>query len=62
MYNTNICEGTVTINLVHVQNAAHNPLTILPLSPNFAYESHMYQDSDDQDEYEYMSSNMTLFG
>ena len=46
------CEGTVTVNLV--QNAAYNPWLILPLSPNVAYESHRYRDTEDQDEYEYV--------
>ena len=51
----NLSGGTATVNLV--QNAAYTPLATLnlPLSQNVAYESHMHQDTqDDEDKYDYV--------
>ena len=44
------CEGSVNL----VQNVAYKP-TVVPLSPNVAYESHDYVHlgTENQDEYEY---------
>ena len=50
------CEGALTNNNMNiVQNVAYivKPMTI-PLSSNVAYESHVHQDTGNQDEYDYI--------
>ena len=50
------CEGALltAVNLDNVQNVAYKP-TSIPLLPNVAYESHVHQGIENQDEYDYIN-------